>query len=115
MRIGGSASGIGVGRVLAGVAWRRSLARHRTAGGAEPPSRARYRDARRRHGWAGNGAWRGCARVQSGFAVVHLLRHRIASIHPDMPTTLSRDWLAVIAAAILILLVKLGIASGVPW
>lgn len=32
-----------------------------------------------------------------------------------MPTTMSRDWLAVIAAAILILLVKLGIASGVPW
>jgi len=29
--------------------------------------------------------------------------------------TLSRDWLAVIAAALLILLVKLGIASGVPW
>ena len=32
-----------------------------------------------------------------------------------MPMPLSRDWLAVIAAAILILLVKLGIASGVPW
>jgi hypothetical protein len=29
--------------------------------------------------------------------------------------TLSRDWLAVIAAAFLILLVKLGIASGIPW
>jgi hypothetical protein len=29
--------------------------------------------------------------------------------------TVSRDWLAVIAAALLILLVKLGIASGVPW
>ena len=29
--------------------------------------------------------------------------------------TLSRDWLAVIAAAVLILLVKLGIASGIPW
>jgi hypothetical protein len=29
--------------------------------------------------------------------------------------TLSRDWLAVIAAALLILLVKLGIASGIPW
>jgi len=32
-----------------------------------------------------------------------------------MAVTWSRDWLAVIAAAILILLVKLGIASGVPW
>jgi hypothetical protein len=32
-----------------------------------------------------------------------------------VPITVSRDWLAVIAAAILILLVKLGIASGVPW
>jgi len=29
--------------------------------------------------------------------------------------TLSRDWLAVLAAALLIALVKLGIASGVPW
>jgi len=29
--------------------------------------------------------------------------------------TLSRDWLAVIAAAVLILLVKLGIASAIPW
>jgi hypothetical protein len=29
--------------------------------------------------------------------------------------TLSRDWLAVIAAAALILLVKLGVASGIPW
>ena len=29
--------------------------------------------------------------------------------------TLSRDWLAVLAAALLILLVKLGIASGIPW
>jgi hypothetical protein len=32
-----------------------------------------------------------------------------------MPMTVSRDWFAVIAAALLILLVKLGIASGVPW
>jgi hypothetical protein len=29
--------------------------------------------------------------------------------------TLSRDWLAVVAAGVLILLVKLGIASGIPW
>jgi hypothetical protein len=29
--------------------------------------------------------------------------------------TLSRDWLAVIAAALLILLVKLGVAAGIPW
>jgi hypothetical protein len=29
--------------------------------------------------------------------------------------TLSRDWLAVLAAAVLILLVKLGIASRIPW
>jgi len=29
--------------------------------------------------------------------------------------TLSRDWLAVIAAAVLIALIKLGIASGIPW
>ena len=29
--------------------------------------------------------------------------------------TLSRDWLAVIAAAFLILLVKLGVAAGIPW
>jgi hypothetical protein len=28
---------------------------------------------------------------------------------------MSRDWLAVIAAGALILLVKLGIASGIPW
>jgi len=33
----------------------------------------------------------------------------------DMLMTVSRDWLAVIASALLILLVKLGIASGVPW
>jgi len=32
-----------------------------------------------------------------------------------MASMLSRDWLAVIAAAILILLVKLGIASRIPW
>jgi hypothetical protein len=32
-----------------------------------------------------------------------------------MTPMLSRDWLAVIAAAILILLVKLGIASSIPW
>jgi hypothetical protein len=33
-----------------------------------------------------------------------------------MPSmTLSRDWIAVLAAALLILLVKLGIASGIPW
>jgi hypothetical protein len=32
-----------------------------------------------------------------------------------MASMLSRDWLAVIAAAIVILLVKLGIASSVPW
>jgi hypothetical protein len=31
-----------------------------------------------------------------------------------MTSMLSRDWLAVIAAAILILLVKLGIASSIP-
>ena len=29
--------------------------------------------------------------------------------------TLSRDWLAVLAAAILIGLVKLGLASGILW
>lgn len=29
--------------------------------------------------------------------------------------TISRDWLAVLAAAILIVLVKLGVASGIPW
>jgi hypothetical protein len=32
-----------------------------------------------------------------------------------MAWTPSRDWLAVIVAAILILLVKLGIASRIPW
>jgi hypothetical protein len=30
-------------------------------------------------------------------------------------TMLSRDWLAVLAAAFLIALVKLGIVSGIPW
>jgi hypothetical protein len=29
--------------------------------------------------------------------------------------TLSRDWLAVLAAAALVLLIKLGIISGIPW
>jgi len=29
--------------------------------------------------------------------------------------TLSRDWLAVIAAALIVLLVKLGLVAGIPW
>jgi len=28
---------------------------------------------------------------------------------------LSRDWLAVIAAAVLVALVKLGVVAGIPW
>jgi len=36
-------------------------------------------------------------------------------IYSSRPMMLSRDWLAVLAAALLILLVKLGIASGIPW
>jgi hypothetical protein len=29
--------------------------------------------------------------------------------------TLSRDWLAVIAAALLVVLVKLRLVAGIPW
>jgi hypothetical protein len=29
--------------------------------------------------------------------------------------TLSRDWMAVLAAALLVALVKLGIVTGIPW
>jgi len=29
--------------------------------------------------------------------------------------TLSRDWLAVLAAVLLVVLVKLGILSAIPW
>jgi hypothetical protein len=29
--------------------------------------------------------------------------------------TLSRDWLAVLAAALVVLLVKLGLLAGIPW
>jgi hypothetical protein len=28
---------------------------------------------------------------------------------------LSRDWMAVLAAALLVALVKLGIVAGIPW
>jgi hypothetical protein len=29
--------------------------------------------------------------------------------------TLSRDWMAVLAAALVVLLVKLGLLAGIPW
>jgi hypothetical protein len=29
--------------------------------------------------------------------------------------TLSRDWIAVIAAALLVLLIKLGVVARIPW
>jgi hypothetical protein len=32
-----------------------------------------------------------------------------------MRMTLSRDWLAVIVAALAVLFVKLGIVGGIPW
>ena len=34
---------------------------------------------------------------------------------PGLFMKLSRDWLSVLAAALLVALIKLGIVAGVPW